>query len=105
MSDDGGGAASGRNHAADTLRRLRLPRDGAPIRKAVPVAVSSDLCVVGASETDVAVPLNSPKTPLQTSSTTLFTPSSSGSPAPTADPAPPSPVWARSWRGFNTVDE
>lgn len=76
-----------------------------PIRKAVPVAVSSDLCVVGASETDVAVPLNSPKTPLQTSSTTLFTPSSSGSPAPTADPAPPSPVWARSWRGFNTVDE
>lgn len=71
MSDDGGGAASGRNHAADTLRRLRLPRDGAPIRKAVPVAVSSDLCVVGASETDVAVPLNSPKTPLQTSSTTF----------------------------------
>ena len=104
MSDDGGGAASGRNHAADTLRRLRLPRDGAPIRKAVPVAVSSDLCVVGASETDVAVPLNSPKTPLQTSSTTL-SPLIKRSPASTADPAPPSPVWARSWRGFNTVDE
>ena len=34
-------------------------------------AVSSDLSVVEVSETDVAVPLNSPKTPLQTSSTTL----------------------------------
>ena len=44
------------------LRRSWRPRDGAPIREAVRVrAVSSDRCVVGASETDVAVPLNLPR--------------------------------------------